>query len=235
MDPFTLMSIFGAVQSVFQLGTGISQQIQADKFRSEFEKLGKDRPKYSTPEEILNSLQLISQGFSDPRMAGQGRLEDLTGLNFANTVQAGVQGGDPFAVLSAAQGRADITSQEIQTRQAQMNEQERINLAQALNTVAGFKDQEWQMNEFAPWRDRYQFILNEYRDKLQAGGKNTFEGLGGLGQVGMTAMMGGGGGSTPVDVNALMQILQKYTSQSTTQAPAGVGDFFYSPDIASLG
>lgn len=201
------MAIMSAVQGLFQVGTGISQQIQAGKLKSELGNLSDNRPKYQTPEEVLSSLSLIKQGFADPRMAGQGRLEDLTGLNQANTIQAGVQSGNPFAVLAASQGQADLTAQDIQTRAMQQQENERLNLAQALNTVAQFKDQEWQMNEFAPWRDKYQFTLNEYRDKLGAGAKNTFEGLGSLGSSGMSFMsMGGGGGQ--VDIGKLIGLAE---------------------------
>lgn len=215
MDPITIMAIMSAVQGLFQVGTGISQQIQAGNLRKEFERLGDNRPKYQTPEEVLSSLSLIRQGFADPRMAGQGRLEDLTGLNQANTIQAGVQSGNPFAVLAASQGQADLTAQDIQTRAMQQQENDRLNLAQALNTVAQFKDQEWQMNEFAPWRDKYQFTLNEYRDKLGAGAKNTFEGLGSLGSSGMSFMaMGGGGGQ--VDINQLMALAGQQPQQQAT-------------------
>lgn len=206
MDPITIMAIMSAVQGLFQVGTGISQQIQAGNLRKEFERLGENRPQYQTPQEVLSSLSLIKQGFADPRMAGQSKLEDLVGLTQANTIQAGVQGGNPFAVLAASQGQADLTQQDIQTRAMQQQENDRLNLAQALNTVAQFKDQEWQMNEFAPWRDKYQFTLNEYRDKLGAGAKNTFEGIGSLGSSGMSFMAMGGGGGGQVDINQLMAL-----------------------------
>lgn len=216
------MAIFSAVQGVTQLGAGISQQIKGNRLRDEAMDLSENRPKYQTPEEALKALTLISQGFADPRMAGQGRLEDLTGLNQANTIQAGVQSGNPFAVLSASQGRADLTSQEIQTRAMQQQEQERLNLAQALNTVAGFKDQEWQMNEFAPWRDKYQFVLNEYRDNLAAGGKNVTQGLDTLGTAGMQFMSGGGGGD--IDWDALSKL-----GSSGATAPGSFGNFITHP------
>lgn len=233
-----MAAISSLLSSTFQIGTGITQSIRANQMRKEAEYLMENRATFTTPDEAFNVLGLMSQAFADPRMAGQSRLEDLTGLAQANTLEAGRQSGNPFAVLSASQGQADVTQQDIQMRAAQMNEQDRDRLAQALQMIAGYKDQEWQINEFAPWRDKYQYALNEYRDNLQGGNRNIMSGIDATGST-MTglAMMGAGGGQQ-IDLNALMQILQKYSggaSQQPMVAPPGVGDFFYSSDTSSTG
>ena len=213
------MMIISALPSLLQMGTGIGQQIQAGNLRKQLLEQDKNRPTYQTPEEAMNALQLVAQGFADPRMSGQGRLEDLSGLNLSQVVQAGVEGGNPFAMLSSGQGRADLTQQEIQARAGSMQEQERLNLAQAFNTMAGFKDQEWQMNEYAPWRDKYQFLLNEYRDKLTGGGQNTMAGASGLSSSALAGgMMNGGGG---VNVDMLMKIFQSMSGGGSMSSGAG--------------
>lgn len=213
-----------AAGSLFNMITGIGQNQKSKGFLGEYNQLQEQRPQYQTPEEAFRMLSLIEQQYADPTMPGQTQAVDRANQNFANTVQAGAQAGNPFAALAGAQAQADATSNNIATQAAGYQDQQRAQYMQALQMMSGYRDQEFQMNQFAPWADKTQMALNQYRDYRQAGNRNIASGIDGLSQIALAGMgFGNQSGGAGPDMSALQSIYQRYTtpppSQSTNSFP----------------
>jgi hypothetical protein len=193
----------GAASSVQKLIQGMIDNKKSKEALRKFENLQDTRPEYSIPEEVLEMLTLATQAYGDP-MPGQTDMLDRNTLTMNNALQAGIQGGDPFAAIGAAQGRADRSNLEVGFEAERRMDDQRRMLMSMLEKVGQGRDMEWQMNEFAPWKDDSQFQLNEYRDYRQAGRNNVNSGIDGIGSVASAFLTGGFGGG--VDEMALEDI-----------------------------
>jgi hypothetical protein len=211
-----------AASSLFNLITGVGQKRKAKRALNEFNALQEERPVYETPEAALNALSILQQQYADPNMPGQQVAMGRADQNFANVVSAGAQAGNPFAALVGAQSQADAANQNIMTQSASYQDQQRNQYLQGLQMMAGYQDQEWQMNQFAPWADASQFQLNEYRDFRQAGNRNIASGIDGLSTFALS-MLAPGLGATPnpgtPNMTGLQSVYQRYTAPQTNQLP----------------
>lgn len=204
-----------AIPALIQGGTGLLQLIGS---------LGSNpqRPKYEIPSALRSALGVAQMMASNPNIEGYSQAVDQINTTTANMVAGAQQAGnaqESIASIAAAQGG--------QVRDlAQMNEQgqrqDLQGLQQMLQVYSQAQDQEFQMNEFAPYADKAQ----EKRDVFGAGLENIMGGassfallgqLGGfggmLGQQGAGQGAAGGAGSTnvPGGVN-LMQLFSTMLS-----------------------
>jgi hypothetical protein len=157
------MPIPAALPIAIQGVTGIGQLIG-----SMFKKT--ERPEYEIPSALRSALGVAQTMVNNPFMAGYSQAVDQANLASSNMITAAQQSG------GAQQSLASIAaSQGTQLRElAQMNEvsnqQDLENLQRVLDAYSRSQDQQWQMNEFAPYADKMQ----EKRDVFGAGLENLF-------------------------------------------------------------
>lgn len=163
------------IPSLFQLGTGLAQNIRG---RRELNAL--EQPQYRRPGEVDANVTLAAQAYGDPMTAAQSQAANAIGQSSANAIAAAQQsgGGAALAPLIASQesnARLGLAAQMDNTKQQQMG-----TLASMLATRGDYKDKEWQMNEFAPYKDKFTLA----QQQIGGGQQNIFDALGGLSSVG---------------------------------------------------
>jgi hypothetical protein len=219
-----IAAALSAGSSIFQLITGAKQKKQANQLQQQLEALQNQRPEYSTPQEVLTATALSRQAFADPNMPGQGAMLDRASLSSQNAAAGAAAGGDPFGAAIAAQANLDRTNESIGAQSASFAENARINYQGQLGVLGQFRDQEYQMNEFAPWKDNYQYRLNEMRDLRQGGNQNIYGGIDGIGRVGLAALSGmsGMGGQTGISAQDSAGILGRYGQSQQGMTPTQI-------------
>lgn len=186
------MALMGGVQAIpdiYNLVTGIRQQKQGKRLLA-----GLKRPEYEIPGEINSALTLTKSNYADPRFAGQGALENQIGANTANAVQMSYDAGNPMNAISAIQGNSNAAAMQVGAEAARQQRTDMNELVNMMDVMAKYKDQKWQMNEFAPYAQKY----NEGREQIGAGQTNIAGGLQGLSSIGANLLggfMGGSGGN----------------------------------------
>lgn len=208
-----ITAALSAGSQLYKLFTGAKQQKRANQLQRQFEALQEQRPEYSTPQEVLTAASISRQNYADPNMPGQSAMYDRTALSGQNTAANAAAGGNPFAAAVAAQANMDKSNEQIGVRSAEFAERAREDYQNQLGVLAGYRDTEYQMNEFAPWKDKSQYTLNEFRDMRQAGLRNTYGALDNIGRIGISALssMGGlRGTSTGISAEDSSAILGKY-------------------------
>lgn len=212
--PLILGAAAAAAPAIFNLVTGIGQKNKAKRALDQYNQLQGERPQYSTPEEAYRILSMSQQAYADPNIPGQSVALDRNTQSMNNVIAASSQAGNPFAALVGAQAANNASNQDIFTQATAYKDQQRQQLFGALQTLGQYKDMEFQMNEFAPWADKTQMALNQYRDYRQAGNNNVKSGLEGIGGIGMALMGGpmGIGNPTTPDQSQLQSIYQSYAA-----------------------
>ena len=182
------MALMGGVQAIpdiYNLVTGIRQQKAGKKLLA-----GLQRPKYEIPGEINSALTLGKSNYADPRFAGQGALENQIGANTANAVQMSYDAGNPMNAISSIQGSSNAAAMQVGAEAARQQRTDMNELVNMMDVMAKYKDQKWQMNEFAPYAQKY----NEGREQIGAGQTNIATGLQGLSSIGSNVLGGTIGG-----------------------------------------
>lgn len=167
--------IIAALPSIFQAGYGVVQSVQAAQGLKNLK-----RPEYEMPGEVKAGLALSSQAYADPYSVGELRARQDIGLSGANAAAAARDAGSGAGMAPAIQAQQSNSYNQLQVQADQQREQRRMALQQSLATVAGYRDQEWQMNKFAPYADKYA----ELRQMHGAGAQNIFGGMNGLAAIG---------------------------------------------------
>jgi hypothetical protein len=172
-------ALIAALPSLLQGGMGIYQMIQGQNMTNQ------DRPQYKTPGQVLGNQVLASQEYSTgSRMASEMQNRgDAAAANQANTaLNSGMGAGAAPAILAQMNdnSRQSVLAGE-QKRMADL-----VRLMTANQGVAQGKDMEFQMNQFAPYAQRY----NEGREMFGAGSVNTMNGVSGLSSLAQIYMAG---------------------------------------------
>lgn len=184
--------------AALQAASGIAQNIKGKKIQR-----ATVRPTYVIPDEIKANLKQAEQ-------------EAAYGLDAASKQIAtqGIDRGTAAALYGANSRRAGLAgmggvvqaNNDAFSNLAAMDEMERQRkksaLSDARNTMAGYKDKAWQVNQFDP----YQLKVDESQALIGAGLQNIGGALNTVGSVGMTMEMNGTGGgnntkSTPYGTN----------------------------------
>jgi len=187
MDPITLGLMGGlqAIPDIYNLVTGIRQQRAGKKTLA-----GLQRPEYNIPGEINSALTLTKSNYADPRFAGQGALENRIGANQANAIQMAYDSGNPMDAISTIQGNSNNAAMQVGAEQARQQRADMGELVNMMDVLAKYKDQQWQLNKFAPYAQKY----NEGREQVGAGQTNIANGLSGLASIGSNILGGTIGG-----------------------------------------
>lgn len=201
-----------AIPAIIQGATGLGQLVGSLATKAE-------RPKYEIPSALRSALAVAQTMVSDPKMAGYDLAAEQMNLATANMISAAQQGGaaqESVASIAAAQGGQ---LRDLAAMNEQSQRQDIQNLQGMLQAYAQAQDTEFQMNEFAPFMDKYQ----QKRDVFGAGLENIM-GSGSsfalLGQAGGLAEMIKKGGAN--NVLKLLQGLQN-TGAMTNAGNIGSG------------
>jgi len=181
MNPFTLMGgLFSAIPEIYKLTQGIKQRKEGTKGLE-----GLTRPEYVMPEEAKRALGISQMRYADKFMPGEGAYTDRIEQQAANAYGQSSEAGNPFALISNLHAQSGNQLQDMQTKAAQFQLQNENAYKQQLMSTADYRDQEWQMNEFAPYKEKY----TEYRDMIGAGTQNIYGGMDSLAAIG-TGLLG---------------------------------------------
>jgi hypothetical protein len=130
------------------------------KLKKNFAEAQKTRPEYKIPDAIQDNVDIASREFNYGEIPGYGKLLDRNAVAAANSVAAAQQGGNALgsiAGIQAAEGRAN---ENLGIANANYRKANLSNLLGANGQLGRSQDVAWQMNEFAPWADKYQFKNN---------------------------------------------------------------------------
>ena len=173
--------IAGAAEGLFRSGLGIAQLIKARRMRTP------QRPTYNIPQPIQNQLGL-AQNNLNARMAGAAQAENNIYQNQAtamsNIQQGSTNSATQLGSAAIAQAQTNRSMENLQAQES-MDYQRRLQaLGQAQNTMAGYQDKQWDINQYEPYMNAM-----ATKSALQQGGlMNLYGGLGDLG--GQVAQMG---------------------------------------------
>jgi hypothetical protein len=179
-------ALASAIPSIFRTIQGSRQIREGNQGLA-----GLDRPIYEMPEEVQRQLALSGAAYADPSMPGQQMMTDQTTQASSNAIAASREAGNPFATIASVQANQQAGMQNIGMQAAQFQENQRLQYMKQLQQVAGYRDTEFQMNEFAPYAQKY----NEYRDMIGAGNKNLYSGIEGMTGAAMNVLSGISAGS----------------------------------------
>lgn len=172
-------AIVGGVASLAQLGMGIADRIKSGrtlkKAQSFFE-----QNKYEIPETAQAALESAERQASSLRLPGQDIMEQQVRTSTAGSVaaarEAGTSSSDILAMLAGTYGAEQERMQGIGLSAAQNYAANQQRLQGALNTMAGYEDQKWQMNVLYP----YQQMLGQAEAYGTRGNQQISSGFGGL-------------------------------------------------------
>lgn len=221
MIPLAIGGLMSMVPSAFKLIEGIRQRSEAKQGLE-----GLTRPEYQTPEEVQRMLNISQMRYADKFMPGMGTYMDRIEQQAANAFAQGSEAGNPFALISNIQANAGNQLANLGIQQSNFQLQNEQAYQQALMQMAGYKDQEWQMNEYAPYKEKY----TEYRDMFGAGTQNIYGGLDSLSAIGtgLLGAFGNGGGmganaggmGKSLDADAIKSAMMNYQGFGPTTADA---------------
>ena len=137
------------------------------------------RPEYKMPDEINTALTLAAQQYSDPYNQASINATRNVGASAANAVASGRDTGGLAAMLPAIVAQQNQGYNQIAAMTEQQKAGERAALSNRLDIKAKYRDDEFQMNKFAPYKDAY----NEGRERIGAGQQNLFGGLNSIGSI----------------------------------------------------
>jgi hypothetical protein len=157
-----------AIGSIFKGVLGNNQRKEAKEGLANLE-----RPEYEIPNEVY---QYLGQTQADTRrnMPGYETARQGIDQSQANASGLAVQSGNPLLGIGGIQGQTNKANRNLAVENASYIDNKKDARNRALLLAANYKEREQQMNEFAPYRDKY----NEFREQLGAGQQNINSGLG---------------------------------------------------------
>lgn len=210
-----------AIQAI----TGIGQLIGGKRQLREAER---NRPMYEMPDAIKVATALAKAQYADQFMPGEGRMLDQNALAGANAAAAAINGGGGLSSIAGIQAQQSAGAQNIGIASAQSQQTDQANYANALNTYANYKDQEWQMNKYAPWAAKY----NEARERIGAGQQNLYGAADSFGKYAIAASFMNQGSQPPSAADiasgaaASLSTTRQFTGQydNLSYSPPGAED-----------
>lgn len=216
MIPLALIpSIIGGVQSLV----------------GAFSSLSNKRPTYEIPAGIKQGLALAqAQAASDMPNYGQGKAD--IGAATGNAITAARESGNPLAAISQIQANENKGVNDLNVQNAGYKDGKQNQLRQALDHYADYQDEAFQLNAYAPYKEKRQLYNNMFGSGIsnivggidsnnlqKTMGANTDSNNGLLHQL--LGMKGQGGGGQSGYITPQLPSLQMPTSlgQSTWQTP----------------
>lgn len=181
------------------------------------------RPTYNMPGEIGNAATLAAQQYAEQDTVGETRARADQRMATSNAVNAASNVGGLGGVISSIVANAGASANSLMAS-ADAERRRRLSELQNMQQVlAGYRDQEFQMNKFAPYSDLYQ----ESRQRIGAGQQNLFSALNGLSSIAQLRMSTTGAkavageassnlavdNKSEVDFNAILKEISKWQAQ----------------------
>lgn len=183
MDPIT-MALLTTIPSLFKMGTGIAQGIQARK-------LGKTpRPEYEIPGAATSALDVSKRLAASRELPGQSIMEDKLRTSTASGVEGIKKYTDSPAAamdyITKLYGGEMGAKNELDIAAAQNYQSNQIGLQGALGDYAKYEDKAFDYNKDAP----YQAAMNAAAMLKEGSLQNIFGGLQGATNTMATGMQG---------------------------------------------
>ena len=143
------LPLLAAIPAAVQLGTGIYQTYQGNKLANSME-----RPDYSIPQEVLDNLtdSQIQALRGLPEEQRQQYMDNIMRSAQTSISALGDRKGG-LAGMSGVQQQQNDAYKNLLSIDAQKREENERNLQATRNTVAGYRDKEFQTNEMKPFED----------------------------------------------------------------------------------
>ena len=226
--------VLAALPALFQTITGSIQAIEGQQTLNSLQ-----RPEYEIPSEVRTALTLAQQEYgSVGRDEMNARIQNQLGA--ANSASVAVASGNGYAAAPAIEAQRQAGSREISALAEQKRRADLQRLMASQENMANYKDQEFQVNKFAPYAQRY----NEGREQIGGGLENINTGLSGVsslaqiymsgvGERGLSPTQAAGATSTAVDGKSSLSksisnmvrdnygLLQKYNSMYQSSKKPG--------------
>jgi hypothetical protein len=167
--------MFQMVGEIVKGALGVVQMVQGQEGLA-----GLERPKYERPSEISQMVGLDRQEYGDPTFPGQSSAQDRLDMSASAGFNQAMASGNTLASLAALQAQNQAGQINLSNAAASHQAQQLAAYKNSLGIAAKFADQEFQMNEFAPYADKAQ----KYENMIGAGTKNLYGSLSGLGGIG---------------------------------------------------
>lgn len=145
----TTAAALSAIPAVVQTGTGIYQAYQGNKLANSMQ-----RPDYSIPQEVLDNLtdSQIQALRGLPEEQRQQYMDNIMRSAQTSISALGDRKGG-LAGMSSVQQQQNDAYKNLLSIDAQKREENERNLQATRNTVAGYRDKEFQTNEMKPFED----------------------------------------------------------------------------------
>lgn len=137
-----------------KLGVDLSSN---KKRRNKFEEAMKNRPEYEIPDATKNAYNTAQREYKYGEIPGMGELMDRIALGEANALETSKQSGDALGAVSSIQAGSRKAEADLGMANAQFRQSNLDRVLATSAAMAAAEDREFQMNEFAPWADRYKF------------------------------------------------------------------------------
>lgn len=170
-----LPAILSAIPSVFQAIEGIGQRKRGQRILDNLV-----RPEYNMPNEVNQNLALAQARYGDPYSVSEQNARRDIGVSAANAIAAGQLTGNLSGMVPAIAGNESQNYNRLQAQVEQDRVQRQHDLMNMRGEVGKYKDLTWQLNQFAPYMQKY----NEGREMVGAGTQNIYSSLNGLGSIG---------------------------------------------------
>lgn len=173
MDPLTISALLQGGKTAYELGTGISQQIKGNKLAKNLV-----RPQYQIPQAEQQYLQNAESMASNNQFPGQQRAENNV---YAGTSQAlnsakgaSSSSADFLSGITGINGNQQNALGDIATKGLEYQDQNKQRLNNALMSMAGYQDKQFEINQYQPFIDQ----SNAARALKQAGKENISNAFG---------------------------------------------------------
>ena len=115
-----------------------------------------NRPTYKIPKAEREALALARMRAADTQMPGEQRAVDRAMTVGSNSVRAAQESGNAMEALAGISAGTQGNLADIAAQSAQFQNQDLNNLDSALSRHADYQDQAWQMNQYAPYAQKYE-------------------------------------------------------------------------------
>lgn len=133
----------------------------------------RDRPEYEIPDALKQSVALARARVSNPYMEGYTQATEQLDLQTANAIRAAQESGNAQEAIAGVAGAQQRGASDLARMNEESQRRDIDSLVSVLGSLSQAQDQEWQMNEFAPFADS----SREARDVFGAGMENLYGAL----------------------------------------------------------
>lgn len=144
-----MLPLLSLIPLIAQGAAGLGQTIAGIKGMSA------QRPTYSMPDEVKQRTAIASS-LANNDMPNYGTQREMNEQATANAYRAAQEGGIGIGGLSTIQANQNAGYRSISDANNQWKANQMQNWQSALADQAKYADQEWQMNEYAPYADKVQ-------------------------------------------------------------------------------